>query len=490
MADRATSTSRFGVSRRESHDSSDFYSRFSTPEQSKEEDVNPPTPSSINKIFEKDARTMKEVASDSVALVVTSPPYFVGKEYELALGKGVVPKDYFDYLDLLRDVFRECKRTLEPGGRIAVNVANLGRKPYRSLAADVISILQDDLKLLLRGELIWVKGKAAGNSCAWGSFQSAANPVLRDMTERVIVASKGRFDRAISRRHREEQDLPFRVTISKDEFLGSTTDLWQIQPESANRVGHPAPFPVELPEHLINLYTYKGDLILDPFMGSGSTAVAAVRTERLYVGYDTQREYARTARKRAKEEGVRRKRMSVAELRRVSLPANKDTGPANENFQARGVREGKQAKEMAYDLLDEAGFKHIKENQRLPGGVEVNFVADDEEGRKWFFDVSGAFTSSRAGLRRMDTLWKALGKAAVLHSAVSEQYFLVFLTTDLPTTGSSGDAALRAAKGKVFFDAIEMLTEQGFATLQDYATGGAMMRSSTASVASDQVVEG
>ena len=95
---------------------------------------------------------------------------------------------------MLRDVFAECRRVLEPGGRIAVNVANLGRKPYRSLSADVISILQDDLGMLLRGEVVWQKGKTSSGSCAWGSFAKAGNPVLRDITERVVIASKGRFD--------------------------------------------------------------------------------------------------------------------------------------------------------------------------------------------------------------------------------------------------------------------------------------------------------
>ena len=89
-----------------------------------------------------------------------------------------------------------ASRSSRPGGRIAVNVANLGRKPYRSLSADVIGILQDRLGLLLRGEVIWRKARGAGANCAWGSFKTPANPVLRDLTERVVIASKGRFDRA------------------------------------------------------------------------------------------------------------------------------------------------------------------------------------------------------------------------------------------------------------------------------------------------------
>ena len=166
------------------------------------------------------------------------------------------------------------------GGRIAVNVANLGRKPYRSLSADVIRILEHDLGLLLRGELIWQKAEGANGSCAWGSFRSAANPVLRDISERVIVASKGRFDRARTVPQRAAAGLPHESTLLADDFMALTLDIWSIPPESARRVGHPAPFPVELPEQLIRLYTFENDLVLDPFMGSGSALVAAARLGR------------------------------------------------------------------------------------------------------------------------------------------------------------------------------------------------------------------
>ena len=140
---------------------------------------------------------MRHLPDRSVALVVTSPPYFAGKQYEASLGENGVPAPYFEYLALLRDVFAECRRVLEPGGRIAVNVANLGRRPYRSLAGDVTEILQD-LAFLLRGEVVWWKGRSAGGSCAWGTFQQPRNPVLRDVSELVVVASKGRFDRALT----------------------------------------------------------------------------------------------------------------------------------------------------------------------------------------------------------------------------------------------------------------------------------------------------
>ena len=178
-----TSTSNFGVGKRESHDASAFYERFEAPTVSGDDDVL--ASYEIDEPFvEGDARHMDSIRDNSVALVVTSPPYFAGKQYEEELEREGVPASYLEYLDMLREVFAECVRKLEPGGRIAVNVANLGRKPYRSLSADVIHILQDDLKLLLRGEVIWRKGEGAAGNCAWGSFRKAANPVVRDITER------------------------------------------------------------------------------------------------------------------------------------------------------------------------------------------------------------------------------------------------------------------------------------------------------------------
>ena len=303
---RPTATANFGSGRREAHDASAFYDRFVAPEISTDATVSVPT--EVDRIFCQDARTMTGVADSSVALVVTSPPYFAGKQYEEDLGAEGVPADYFEYLELLHDVFAECKRVLEPGGRIAVNVANLGRRPYRSLSGDVTQILQD-LGLLLRGEVVWWKGRAAGGSCAWGTFQRPSNPVLRDITERVVIASKGRFDRALTPAKRLEQGLPSTATISRDEFMEATTDLWEIAPESATRVGHPAPFPVELPQRLIELYTYEGDAVLDPFMGSGSTALAAVRTERHYIGFDTDPAYIAIAERRI---DVERERLDTA----------------------------------------------------------------------------------------------------------------------------------------------------------------------------------
>lgn len=469
---RGTETSNFGVGRRESHDASKFYSRFSPPELSDDSVISPHVVR--DEIFCGNAKDMSDtqVADASVALVVTSPPYFAGKEYEEALGQGHVPGTYFEYLSMLEAVFSRCVEKLEPGGRMAINVANLGRRPYRSLSSDIITMMQD-LGLLLRGEIIWQKARGASGSCAWGSFQSPTNPVFRDLTERIVVASKGRFDRAKSRRERErDPDLPSQISLFKEEFMETTIDLWEIPPEMATRVGHPAPFPVELPQRLIELFTYRQDLVLDPFMGSGTSAVAAIRTDRYYVGFDTDKEYVKAARERCANERARL--AGDASLRpwsaRIDLSGVIGNGDES-NSLARAVREGHKAQEIAQRVLEHCGFRILQENRRTKSGAEVDFVVEDGQGEEWFVDVSGAFTSTRAGLRRTDTLWKSIGKAAVLRTEFVNTPILL-LTTDLPIPGSAGDGALKVTRGGLIHDAIEMLSETGQARLRLYGLGG------------------
>ncbi|MDH3498827.1 MAG: site-specific DNA-methyltransferase [Acidimicrobiia bacterium] len=472
----STSTSAFGAGRRENHDASAFYARFTPPVISDDEEIRDPVHRDEIWLGEAQKLLADEscVADKSVALVVTSPPYFVGKSYEEAMGEGHVPEDYEAHLETLHEVFARCVDKLEPGGRIAVNVANLGRRPYRSQAADVLRIFED-LGLLVRGEIIWQKSLGLTGSTAWGSFQSAANPVLRDTTERIIVASKGRFDRALSRKIRAQQGKPSASTMTREAFMSYTTDVWTMPAESATRVGHPAPFPVALPRRLIELYTYEADLVLDPYMGSGSTAVAAMRTNRSYAGCETEQAYLDAAGARIAAE---RDRLLTTEERRqrlrVVVPAvanSDDDGDADPL--ARAVREGRRAEELALLILDECGFTVTKKNAKLATGVEVDFVAESPDGSVWHFDVTGAFTSERGGLRRTDTLWKSLGKAAVRKRVPDDPSGnrFVLLTTDLPASGV-GLKALRAARGDVILDAIEMLSEEGRQRLLHYAQQG------------------
>lgn len=447
----STTTSAFGVGRREGHDASTFYARFAPPVISDDNTVAGP-PELVEPCINGDARSMTELPDNSIALVVTSPPYFVGKEYEAEVqagsrataddeaGDGAKPGSYVEFLQLLHDVFAECARVLEPGGRIAVNVANLGRKPYRSLSADVIAILES-LGLLVRGEIIWQKARSTSGSCAWGSFASPANPVLRDVTERVVIAGKGRFDRALSAAQRRERGLPWQATIANDEFLAATLDVWEIQAESARRVNHPAPFPVELPRKLIDLYTYAGDAVLDPFMGSGSTLVAAVESGRVPIGYDLDPAYVELARARVIDAELE----AVATAPDEGEPAGIGDGVVRETATAR-----------AETLLADSGFTIERRQPTLRGtGTVFTFEVANAGGERFYVEVPGGYTTGRPGLTATEAVWRLLGMAHVLDASASDLPLIV-LTPALPRPKTQAEKALRAGATKGVLDLIEL----------------------------------
>lgn len=242
-------------------------------------------PQLLDTIIPHSATSMREIPDNSVHLMVTSPPYNVSKQYDDDLSLKA-------YLSLLKRVFKETYRTLVWGGRACINIANVGRKPYIALS-DHISMMMCRIGFAMRGEVIWSKGAGAGVSMAWGSFASARNPVLRDTHEYILIFSKGTFSRI---RPDGKDD-----TIQKEQFMEWTKSVWTMKPESARKVGHPAPFPVELPYRLIQLYTFSHDIVLDPFMGSGSTALAAIKSGRHFVGYEIDRDYVELAEKRIRD---------------------------------------------------------------------------------------------------------------------------------------------------------------------------------------------
>lgn len=282
-----TSTSSFGTSGRINHDSSKFYNSklYSELENKRVLDYSENTiPSEfINRVILGTAENMKELPDNSVHLMITSPPYNVSKEYDEDLSLK-------EYLGLLRNSFKETYRVLVNGGRACINVANLGRKPYIPLS-DYISTMMIELGFNMRGEIIWNKASSASPSTAWGSWMSAANPILRDVHEYILVFSKGDYSR---KKNNKEN------SISKEDFMTWTKSLWTMKAESAKRIGHPAPFPIELPYRLINLYSFQGDIVLDPFMGSGTTAIAASKSNRKYVGYEISKDYLTLCERRIK----------------------------------------------------------------------------------------------------------------------------------------------------------------------------------------------
>ena len=283
---KGTRTSAFGSPGRIGHDSSAFYaSRLyeGLPKEQKQTYTeNPISGEFLDKILCKSSESLDDLPEYSVHLMVTSPPYNVGKQYDDNLTLG-------EYRKFLKRVWREVYRVLVPGGRACVNVANLGRRPYIPLHA---FILEDmiDIGFLPRGEIIWNKASSASPSTAWGSWLSASNPTLRDVHEYILVFSKGSFKR--------ENPDKRKGTISQGEFLESTKSVWTFPAEPAKKIGHPAPFPVELPYRLIQLYTFEGDITLDPFMGSGQSAIAAIKAKRLYVGYEIEEAYVKLAEQR------------------------------------------------------------------------------------------------------------------------------------------------------------------------------------------------
>ncbi len=284
-----TTTSKFGSPGRRNHNADPFYdSRLYSdqpPELLAEYVENPLPAECLDRIYQKSAQHMAELPDNSIHLMVTSPPYNVGKEYDDDLSME-------EYLGFLDKVWVEVYRVLVPGGRACVNIANLGRRPYIPMH---VWIAERMLRLgyLMRGEVIWNKAASASASTAWGSWQSASNPTLRDVHEYILVFSKGSFKRT-NQHHRKN-------TISRDEFLEFTKSVWTFPAESASRIGHPAPFPVELPYRFIQLYSFKGEVVLDPFIGSGQTALAAIKAGRHYIGYEINPDYISLANKRIME---------------------------------------------------------------------------------------------------------------------------------------------------------------------------------------------
>lgn len=278
---RRSKTSAFGTTSRIGHDAREFYS------QRLYQEIDPPannavvtvenTPDQVNVIHCADSRSMRHLPDCSVHLMITSPPYNVGKEYDEDLSLR-------EYIALLTEVFSEVYRVLVSGGRMCVNIANVGRKPYIPLHLYLMQVAIN-AGFLMRGEIVWDKGASAGTSCAWGSWLSARNPTLRDVHEYVLVFSKGSYRRATG-----EHD-----SIGREEFLECSKSVWRFSTARATKYKHPAPFPVELPLRLIHFYSFEDDIVLDPFMGSGTTAEAAVRSHRRYIGYEINEEYVKTS---------------------------------------------------------------------------------------------------------------------------------------------------------------------------------------------------
>lgn len=280
-----TTTSSFGSPGRINHDSSGFYNsrlyegiKVDTVKHTEENEI---PIEFINKHICHTSENMIELPDNSIHLMITSPPYNATKDYDNDLSLQ-------EYLGLLKNIWKETFRVLVPGGRACINIANLGRKPYIPLHSYIIEAMAE-IGFFMRGEIIWNKASSASPSTAWGTWLSASNPVLRDIHEYILIFSKGTYTRKKGKKNN---------TITRDEFLEYTKSVWTFPAVSAKKIGHPAPFPEELPHRLIKLYSFTDDVVLDPFLGSGTTSLSAIKNNRNYIGYDVNEEYCRLADKR------------------------------------------------------------------------------------------------------------------------------------------------------------------------------------------------
>ena len=275
-----------------------------------------------NKIIHADVLDgLKQIPDGTVSLVVSSPPYNLKINYDNH--QDEMP--YRDYLNWLKEIFIECKRTLRTGGRIAINMATITNrqqdkdKEYFRFLGKHLGNLMDEIGMLPFAEIVWYKQDAAGKKTAWGSYCSCSLPVIRSTHEYIYVFSKDQF--------KLEGDSEL-SDIGPKEFNDWTFSTWFISPETRNLGNHPVPYPEELVKRVIKLFSYRGDLILDPFVGTGTTTAVAAEYGRRWLGIDNSETYVRYATKRTEEAFSRNKQLELMEpyvARSIRLKQIKDS---------------------------------------------------------------------------------------------------------------------------------------------------------------------
>lgn len=245
-------------------------------------------------IFYKDSRNMKEVEDNSVNLIITSPPYGNLKDYDTEDQIGFNSESYEGYIKELNKVWDECIRVLAPDGKLCINIMPLlqsgeethfNRRVTRTVITDIEHYMFDTEKMFTHALFIWDKRKIARFS-SFGSYPYPPNLFSTYPYEWIIVFSKK------GKRHGVPKEIKEKSKITKEEWQNWAIDsIWEMQPASAKSENHPAPFPKELPHRLIKLFSFWGDTVLDPFLGSGTTAQAALELGRDFIGYEINEDY-------------------------------------------------------------------------------------------------------------------------------------------------------------------------------------------------------
>ena len=236
-------------------------------------------------IIQADIFETEEVEAESIDLMVTSPPYNVQKDYN-SHDDGTT---YEQYLQFSRRWLQQCYTFLKEDGRFCLNIPlDKNKGGQQSVTADITTIAKE-VGFKYHSTIIWNEGNISRRT-AWGSWMSASAPYVIAPVETIVVLYKHRW----KKKKKGESD------ITRDEFKEWTNGLWTFPGESKKRVGHPAPFPVELPRRCIKLFSFVGDTVLDPFMGSGSTLLAS--ENRQLVSIDIDKSYCELARQRIEKE--------------------------------------------------------------------------------------------------------------------------------------------------------------------------------------------
>jgi DNA modification methylase len=239
----------------------------------------------INRVIRGNClEVMRGMSGDSIDAVITSPPYNVGVLYD----EYRDDMDFGEYKEYMRGILGEIGRVLKVGGRVMINLAPACGLYYPT--HHIISGIMLELGFIWKAEIIWNKNNYGCSYTTWGSWRSPSSPYIKTGYEYINVYCKG----SLKKEGRKED-----IDITEEEFKRWTDGLWNVTPETKmRRYGHPAMFPEEIPRRLMKLFTYRSDVILDPFCGVGTTCLVAKKLGRKYIGIDISEKYCEIAERR------------------------------------------------------------------------------------------------------------------------------------------------------------------------------------------------
>jgi site-specific DNA-methyltransferase (adenine-specific) len=245
-------------------------------------------------IFNNDIFALEDINEETIDLIVTSPPYDVDIKYENY--NDNIP--YEEYLEFTQKWLAKCYSLAKKDGRLCLNVPlDKNKGGQQSVCADITTIAKR-VGWKYHATIIWNEQNISRRT-AWGSWLSASAPFVIAPVEVIIVMYKEQWEKM----HKGKSD------ITREEFIEWTNGVWNFSGESRSKIGHPAPFPVELPKRCIKLFSFVGDTVLDPFVGSGTTLIACLETKRMGIGVDINKKYCELAQKRLEKHGLYQKKL-------------------------------------------------------------------------------------------------------------------------------------------------------------------------------------